>query len=93
MPYRLPTEMSQVDKSQLYDYLLIMKFFDYQKINNSIAIGHSGIPKTTKDMHADKKSDTINLKLSKDKELINLPKTMNFCIHLLCNNDRTLTSL
>lgn len=77
VPYRLPTEVPQVDKSRLHDYLPPMGFLNYQKINNSIAMSHSEIPKTTKDMYADKKTDAVNINLPKEKEVMNLPKTMD----------------
>lgn len=78
LPYRLPAEVPQVDKSRLHDYLPPpMGFVNYQKINNSIGMTHTDMPKATKDMYLDKKTDSVNMNLPKDKDIMNLPKSLD----------------
>lgn len=77
LPYRLPAEVPQVEKSRLHDYLPPMGFVNYQKINNSIGMTHTDMPKATKDMYLDKKTDSINMNLPKDKDIMNLPKSLD----------------
>lgn len=77
MPYRLPAEVPQVEKQRLHDYLPPMGFINYQKINNSIAMAHSDLTKTTKDMYVDKKTDSVNMNLPKEKDVMNLPKNID----------------
>lgn len=77
IPYRLPVEVPQVEKSRVHDYLGPMGFLNYQKINNSIAMTHSDMPKTSKDIYLDKKTDSVNTNIPKDKDVMNLPKSID----------------
>lgn len=82
LPYRLPSsEVPQVEKpTRVQDYLPPMGFVNYQKLNNSIAVGHpdiSNIPKMSKDIYPDKKTDSVNVNLPKDKDVMNLPKSID----------------
>ncbi|XP_050534085.1 histone acetyltransferase KAT6A isoform X2 [Daktulosphaira vitifoliae] len=79
LPYRLPTEASQFDKSRLPEYLPPMGFLNFPKINNSIPMSHSdisNIPKS-KDMFNDKKIDSVNTNLPKDKDMMCLTKPID----------------
>lgn len=75
--YRLPVEVPQVEKPRVHDYLAPMGFINYQKINNSIGMTHSDIPKTSKDTYPDKKTDSVNMNTPKDKDVMNLPKSID----------------
>lgn len=78
LPYRMPSEVvPTIEKSRLHDYLSPMGFVNYQKMNNPVAVGHSDTLKTTKDMYSDKKTDSVNANLQKDKDTMNLPKSID----------------
>lgn len=77
LPYRLPVEVPQVEKPRAHDYLAPMGFINYQKINNSIAMTHSDMPKASKDLYSDKKTDSVNMNMPKDKDVMNLPKSID----------------
>lgn len=78
LPYRMPSEVvPAIEKSRLHDYLSPMGFVNYQKMNNPVAVGHSDVLKTTKDMYSDKKTESVNANLQKDKDTMNLPKSID----------------
>jgi len=78
LPYRSPVEVPQVEKPRLHDYLPPpMGFVNYQKINNSIPMVHSDVSKPSKDVYSDKKTDSVNMNMQKDKDVMNLPKSMD----------------
>ncbi|XP_050429990.1 histone acetyltransferase KAT6B isoform X1 [Adelges cooleyi] len=76
-PYRMPTDVPQGEKPRLHDYLPPMGFLNFQKINNSMPMSHtdmSNIPKSKEVVYSDKKTDSVNVNLPKDKDMMNLSK-------------------
>lgn len=78
VPYRMPADVSQVEKQpRLHDYLPPVGFVNYQKMNNPVTMAHSDMPKATKDVYHDKKTESVNMNLPKDKDVMNLPKSID----------------